>query len=44
MLESLENIKVANDILEDNDEDVNIIDQNYAKLDRSIEVVNKNSR
>ena len=44
MLESLENIKVANDILEDNDQDVNIIDQNYAKLDRSIEVVNKNSR
>lgn len=39
MLDSLENITVANKIIEDNDKDANIIDQNYAKLDRDLEVV-----
>lgn len=36
MLESLENMTVTNKIIQGNDKDVNIIDQNYAKLDRDL--------
>lgn len=44
MLEALENITVARSIIKSNEEDVNIIDQNYAKLDREMNVVGKNTQ